>query len=75
MYLSKQTKGKILAGGPDIVMYLHMQDKLTLSLTNLLLGVESPELLHILSERSENFKTSCILNLHRMWSAYKASRE
>ena len=54
-------------------MYLHMQDKLTL--TNLFLGVESPELLQILSERSDNFKTSCTLNLHRMWSAYKALRE
>ena len=54
-------------------MYLHMQDKLILM--NLLLGVEFPELLHILSERSKHFKTSCILNLHRMWSAYKASRE
>ena len=47
-----------------------MQDKLTL--TNLLLGVESPEFLEILSESSYDFRIVCILNLHRMWSAYKA---
>ena len=58
--------------GPHILMYLLMQDKLTL--TNLLLGVESPEFLEILSESSYDFRIVCILNLHRMWSAYKAPK-
>ena len=76
IYLNRQRERfwwEIFSLGPDIFMYLHMQDKLTLM--NLLLGVESPELLQILSERSDNFKTSCILNIYRMWPAYKASRE
>ena len=34
----------------------------TYSCICILLGVESTELLHILSERSDNFKTSCTLN-------------
>ena len=76
IYLYRQRERfwwEIFSLGPDIFMYLHMQDKLIL--TNLLLGVESPELLQILFETSDNFKSSCTLNLHRMWSAYKASRE
>ena len=76
IYLNRQRERfcrEIFSLGPDIFMYFHMQDKLTL--TNLLLGVESPELLQILSESSDNFKTSCILNIHSMWLAYKASKE
>ena len=63
----------IFSLGQDILMYLLMQDKLTF--TNLLIDAESAEFSHILSERSDDFKIVCILNLHRMWSAYKATIE
>ena len=63
----------IFSLGADILMYLLMQDKKSIS--NIFLGVESQVLLNILSERSEDYKTVCILNLHRMWSAYKAPIE
>ena len=54
-------------------MYLLMQDKSTF--TNMLIGAESAEFSHTLSERNDDFKIVCILNLQRMWSAYKAPIE
>ena len=60
---------EIFSLGADIYMHLFMQDKH--SQTNLLLGVECPEFLQILSDRAETFNSICILNLHRMWCTYK----
>ena len=54
----------------DIYMYLSMQDKQTQ--TNLLLGVETPEFLQILSDSCETFKCRCIYFIHKLWRIYKA---
>ncbi|MCG8112938.1 MAG: reverse transcriptase family protein [Candidatus Thiodiazotropha taylori] len=61
---------EIFSLGADIYAYLCLQNSVTV--TNLLLGVESSEFMRILGERSDDFKITCIFNLHRLWSAYKS---
>ena len=52
-------------------MYLIRQDLIVL--TNLFLGAEVDDFMQLLSERNENFKSICILNLHKLWLAYRFS--
>ena len=53
----------ILSLGFDIFMYVITQDLFVL--TNLFLGADVAEFIQLLSERRENFKSICILNLHK----------
>ena len=57
---------EIFSLGADIYIYVLVHANKH-SQTNLLLGVECPEFLQILSDRAETFINICILNLHRMW--------
>ena len=61
---------EIFSLGADIYTYLCFQDSVTR--TNLPLGVESAEFIRILVESADDFKITCIFNLHRLWFAYKS---